>query len=92
MENAIKQHDPCMARNLQKSIQVLSNYIFGENVMITRKCPVCDGGVRIYPDDNPGDEVYCDECGQEFRLLSVDPIRLEALDMVDDYYFEEDEY
>lgn len=60
--------------------------------MKTKRCSVCGGTIRIYHDHDIGDDVYCDECEREFRLISIKPIRMEPLEICDDYYFEEDEY
>ncbi|MBU0682362.1 MAG: hypothetical protein KKD73_13175 [Proteobacteria bacterium] len=58
--------------------------------MITKKCPVCRGEIRIFYDNEPGDEVYCEECEQEFEILSLNPLRLDALESTD--YYEEESY
>lgn len=60
--------------------------------MKSKRCPTCGGGIKIYYDHEPGDEVYCEECELEFQLISLNPIRLEPLDQYENYYFEEDEY
>lgn len=60
--------------------------------MKTKRCPVCGGGIRIYNDHEPGDDVYCDECEREFKILGMNPTMLEPLEVFDDYRFEEDEY
>lgn len=47
-------------------------------------CPLCDSEIDLEDDDlDEGDLVTCEECGGEFRVLSVDPLELEP--------FEEDE-
>lgn len=58
--------------------------------MISKKCPSCRGEIRIFYDNEPGDEVYCEECEQEFEILSLNPLRLDALESTD--YYEEESY
>lgn len=60
--------------------------------MKTKRCRTCSGDIRIYHDNEVGDDVYCDECEQEYRIISLCPIHLEALETDYSYYFEEDEY
>ncbi len=60
--------------------------------MKTKTCPICGGAIRIYSDHEIGDEVYCDECEREFRLLAISPVYMEPIEVFDDYCFEEDEY
>ncbi|MCF8055808.1 MAG: hypothetical protein K9K37_04100 [Desulfocapsa sp.] len=60
--------------------------------MKTKRCMVCGGDIRIYYDNEVGDEVFCDECEREYRIYSMQPVKLEALETGNDYYFEEDEY
>lgn len=59
--------------------------------MKKKNCPTCGGDIRVYRDDEPGDEVCCDDCEREFILLSYNPLRLEVAEEYEDYYFEEDE-
>lgn len=56
--------------------------------MPSKKCPFCRGEIRIFYDNEPGDEVYCEECEQEFEILSLMPLRLDALETAN-YYEEE---
>ncbi len=56
--------------------------------MRSKKCPSCRGEIRIFYDNEPGDEVYCEECEQEFEILSLVPLRLEPLETIG--YYEED--
>lgn len=61
--------------------------------MKIKKCPACRANIKIFNENEPGDEIYCDDCEREFRILSVDPILLEPVEVYDDdYYFEENEY
>jgi lysine biosynthesis protein LysW len=60
--------------------------------MRTKRCPSCSGEIRIYHDNEPGDEVFCDDCEREYSLISLSPIRLTPLEIYDDYAFEADEY
>ena len=60
--------------------------------MKTKRCPTCGGNIKIYYDHETGDEVFCEECEQEFRLLSLSPIMMESTERYEEYYFEEDEY
>lgn len=58
--------------------------------MMSKKCPMCRGEIRIFEDNEPGDEVYCEDCEQEFEIISIAPIRLEALESSG--YYEEDSF
>lgn len=60
--------------------------------MKTKRCTVCGGDIRIYHNNEERDEVYCNECEREYRIISLHPVRLETLEMDYDYCFEEDEY
>lgn len=51
--------------------------------MRMRQCPTCHGNIMVYYDHEPGDEVYCQDCGREFTLRSLYPINLEPLDPYD---------
>lgn len=57
--------------------------------MRTKKCPYCKGEIKIFYDNERGDEVYCDQCEQEFELRSVEPIILEPLSS---FNYEERDY
>lgn len=62
--------------------------------MKSKPCPTCGGKIRIYYDNEIGDEVYCEDCEREFVLTSFNPIRLEpieAYEEYDDYHFDEDD-
>lgn len=56
--------------------------------MTSKKCPLCRGEIRIFYDHELGDEVYCEECEQEFEIISLSPLRLEPLETYN-YYEEE---
>ena len=56
--------------------------------MRRKKCPYCRGEISIFHDHEVGDEVYCEECEQEFEILSINPIRLGPLESYS-YYEEE---
>ena len=58
--------------------------------MKSKKCPACRGEIRIFDDHEPGDEVYCEDCEQEFEILSISPLRLEPLESYD--YYEEESF
>lgn len=60
--------------------------------MSKRQCMSCGGDVQIYYDHEVGDEVFCEECEQEYLIRSFHPLRLEPLETVIDYHFEEDGY
>lgn len=60
--------------------------------MKKKRCMACGGDIRVYHDNEVGDEVYCDDCEREYRIVSQHPICLEALETDYDYCFEEDEY
>lgn len=59
--------------------------------MKTKRCPSCDGRIRIYYDHEPGDEVYCEDCRKEFQLMSLNPIILDSFDYDEELDFEEEE-
>ena len=58
--------------------------------MRSKKCPACRGEIRIFYDNEPGDEVYCEECEQEFEIMSINPLRLDPLETLN--YYEEDSF
>jgi len=44
-------------------------------------CPECNADIDVEEDDlDEGDTITCDECGADVRVVSVDPLELEALD------------
>lgn len=44
-------------------------------------CAVCDAEIDVDEDElDEGDTVTCDECGSDMRVVSVDPLELEALE------------
>jgi lysine biosynthesis protein LysW len=58
-------------------------------------CPVCDAELDLEEDElDEGEELTCDECGAELRVVSVDPLELEAAEEdeeEDDFEDEEEE-
>jgi len=58
-------------------------------------CPVCDAEIDIEEDElDEGDLLTCDECSAELRVVSVDPLELEAVEEEEedsDYGEEEEE-
>ena len=58
-------------------------------------CAVCEADIDVEEDElDEGDTVTCDECGEDMRVVSVDPLELESLDEdddEDDLDFEEDD-
>ncbi len=63
-----------------------------ENMMKTKRCTACGGDIQIYYDNEVRDDVYCNECEREYRIISMHPVKLQALETDYDYCFEEDEY
>ncbi len=44
-------------------------------------CAVCDAEIDVDEDElDEGDTVTCDECGADMRVVSVDPLELEAIE------------
>jgi alpha-aminoadipate/glutamate carrier protein LysW len=44
-------------------------------------CAACDAEIDVDEDElDEGDTVTCDECGSDMRVVSVDPLELEALE------------
>ena len=59
-------------------------------------CPECDSQIDLEEEElDEGDLITCDECAAEFRVVSVDPLELEAIDEdeeeEDDEELDEDE-
>ena len=58
------------------------------------ECGVCGGDILIDGDCEEDDVVYCNDCEAEYRIRSLDPLRLVPLDDVneaEDGYGEEDD-
>lgn len=34
-------------------------------------CPVCEGTIPLFGDEQPGDEVYCEHCGMMSKLKAA---------------------
>jgi len=44
-------------------------------------CPVCDAEIDIEEEElDEGELLTCDECGADVRVVSVDPLELEAIE------------
>ena len=44
-------------------------------------CAVCNAEIDVDEDElDEGDTVTCDECGADMRVVSVDPLELEAVE------------
>ena len=44
-------------------------------------CPECDARIDIDEDElDEGDLITCDECGEELRVVGLDPLELEPAD------------
>ncbi len=57
--------------------------------MKTVKCPSCNAKIRIDKYTERGDILYCDECEEEFVIVSLRPVKLQPVtedDYDDDYY------
>ena len=53
---------------------------------VTTQCPACDAPVEIDLQDlTEGDCVVCDQCDEALTVVSVSPLELEVVDVVDDY-------
>lgn len=53
-------------------------------------CPMCEAVLDVDEEDlDEGDPLSCDECGASIRVVSLDPLELEAEDDSDE---EEDEF
>ena len=60
---------------------------------MTTKCPICRSKVKIFRDNEPGDEIYCEDCDRELTIISMDPTVVEVTeDFGTDYYFDETDY
>jgi alpha-aminoadipate carrier protein LysW len=47
-------------------------------------CAVCDAEIDVEEDElDEGDTVTCDECGSDMRVVSIDPLELEAIEEED---------
>ena len=58
------------------------------------ECAVCGGDILIDGDCEEEDVVYCNDCEAEYRIRSLDPLRLVPLDDVgegEENYGEEDD-
>lgn len=80
----------CFAKGTTLLLSKIITGLDGDKVMRSKKCPACRGEIRVFDDNEPGDEVYCEECEQEFEILSLIPLRLEPLEALN--YFEEESY
>jgi alpha-aminoadipate/glutamate carrier protein LysW len=58
-------------------------------------CPECENNLDIEMDEvEEGDVIVCDECGNEYEVVGVEPLELARVDGDlddDDDVFEEDE-
>jgi alpha-aminoadipate carrier protein LysW len=55
-------------------------------------CPVCEGAIDVDEEDvDEGDTISCDECGADLKVLSTDPLELEAVNELEEDDEEEDE-
>ncbi|MEX2261952.1 MAG: hypothetical protein WD696_08365 [Bryobacteraceae bacterium] len=58
-------------------------------------CPVCDSNIDVDTEEiDEGDSLSCDECGADLKVLSVEPLELEAGEEdeeEDDEDFDDDE-
>lgn len=43
-------------------------------------CPACGGAVALDDDLVVGEILYCEHCGAELELISIDPPRLELFE------------
>ena len=56
-------------------------------------CPVCEGTIDVDEEDvDEGDTISCDECGADLKVVSTDPLELEAAEEVEEEEEEEDDY
>ncbi len=63
--------------------------------MKSKPCPTCGGKIKLYYVNALGDDVYCEDCEREFRIISLTPVKLQPFDTFeeyDDYIFDEDDY
>ena len=61
---------------------------------IVAECGVCGGDILIDADCDEDDVVYCNDCEAEYRIRSLDPLRLVPLDDVgepEENYGDEDD-
>ena len=56
-------------------------------------CPKCQGAIDIDEEDvDEGDTLSCDECGEDLKVVSTDPLELESLDEVEEEDEEEEDF
>ena len=42
-------------------------------------CPVCDGAIDVDEEDvDEGDNISCDECGADLKVVGTDPLELQS--------------
>lgn len=42
-------------------------------------CPVCDGVIDVDEEDvDEGDNISCDECGADLKVVGTDPLELQS--------------
>ena len=56
-------------------------------------CPKCQAAIDIDEEDvDEGDTLSCDECGEDLKVVSTDPLELESLDEVEEEDEEEEDF
>jgi len=50
-----------------------------ENEFPSGRCEACDGEVELDLDIERGDIVSCNECGAEYAIKALQPVRLQLL-------------
>jgi alpha-aminoadipate carrier protein LysW len=49
------------------------------------QCPVCDSDIDVEEDDvDEGDNLSCDECGADLRVVGTNPLEIESADEDDE--------
>jgi alpha-aminoadipate carrier protein LysW len=44
-------------------------------------CPLCDSELELNEDDlDEGDDITCEECGADLRVVGIDPLELELVE------------
>lgn len=44
------------------------------------QCPLCRAIIKIDPNLNTGETVFCTRCNAKLRIVSLNPVKLEALE------------
>lgn len=57
----------------------------------TIRCPSCNSNIELEEDMKIGDVIYCTECYQELKLISLNPPKVEEIENSYDGYDDREE-